>query len=138
MTFKRILCAIDFSEDSTVALRTAAELVRLYSGSLHLVHVIEARPAVTGESLMGLTKNAGDAMAGLISTREELLKNFPVTTEVVSGLAAVEILNCARQWRADLIVLGSKGITSVEEILAGGTADTVMKEASCSVLIVRR
>jgi nucleotide-binding universal stress UspA family protein len=59
------------------------------------------------------------------------------TTEVASGLAAAEIVNRTRQWGADLIVLGSKGTTSLAEMVLGGTAEQVVKEAPSSVLVVR-
>jgi nucleotide-binding universal stress UspA family protein len=45
MAFKRILCAVDFSPGSLEAFRVAVEMARLYSGTLHLFHAIEAQPA---------------------------------------------------------------------------------------------
>ena len=47
MPFKRMLCAVDFSRDSVAAFGVAIEMARLYSGSLHVFHVIEAQPAVS-------------------------------------------------------------------------------------------
>ena len=51
MPFKRILCAVDFSPDSVEAFRIAVELTRLYSASLHVLHVLEAQPATPTDSV---------------------------------------------------------------------------------------
>jgi universal stress protein A len=137
MPFKRILCAVDFSPDSLAAFHVAVETARLYSGSLHIFHVIEAQPAVPPQVEIRIIEEANAAMDKLVASAESSLDGLAFTTEVTSGQAFVEIVERAREWRADLIVLGSKGITSLEEIIIGGTAENVMKEAPCSVLVVR-
>jgi nucleotide-binding universal stress UspA family protein len=137
MPFKRILCAVDFSPDSLEAFRVAVEMARFHSGALHLLHVMEAQPNVTGEALLKIIEKANRAMETLVASAQPSLDGLAFTSEVTSGEAAVEIVNRAREWRADLIVLGSKGITSLEEIIIGGTAERVIKEAPCSVLAVR-
>jgi len=76
-------------------------------------------------------------MEGLVASAQSSLDGLAFTTEVTSGRAFVEIVNRSREWRADLIVLGSKGVASLEEIIVGGTAEHVTKEAPCSVLVVR-
>jgi universal stress protein A len=138
MSFKRILCAVDFSQDSLNALRVSVEMARLHCGSLHLFHVIEAQPAAPAEVVVELIQEANDAMEGLVRSSRTSLTGLDVTAEVTSGRAFVEIVSHARHWKADLIVLGSKGTTSLEEIIVGGTAENVMKEATCSTLIARR
>jgi universal stress protein A len=137
MRFKRILCAVDFSPDSLAAFHVAVETARLYSASLHIFHVIEAQPAVPPQVEIRIVEEANAAMEKLVASAESSLDGLAFTTEVTSGQAFVEIVERAREWRADLIVLGSKGITSLEEIIIGGTAENVMKEAPCSVLVVR-
>jgi nucleotide-binding universal stress UspA family protein len=138
MPFKRILSAVDFSPGSLAAFRIAVELARLHSGSLHIFHVIEAQPAATGDVVIAIVQKANAAMEGLIASARSSLDGLTFTTEVTSGRAFVEIVNRAREWKADLIVLGSKGTTSLEEIVVGGTAEAVMKQATCSVLVVRQ
>jgi nucleotide-binding universal stress UspA family protein len=137
MPFKRILCAVDFSPDSVAAFRVAVEMARLHSGSLHLFHVMETQPNVSGEALLKIIETANEATEGLVASAQSSLDGLAFTTEVTSGEAAVEIVSRAREWRADLIALGSKGTTSLEEIIIGGTAERVIKEAPCSVLAVR-
>jgi nucleotide-binding universal stress UspA family protein len=80
---------------------------------------------------------ANAALEKLLASAGSSLDGLALTTEVTNGLASVEIVEHARQWKPDLVVLGSKGITSLEEIIVGSTAENVLKEAPCSVLIVR-
>jgi nucleotide-binding universal stress UspA family protein len=135
--FKRILCAVDFSADSLEAFRAAADMARLHAASLHLLHVIEAQPVMPAGVEIRIIDEANAALEKLLASAGSSLDGLALTTEVTNGLASVEIVEHARQWKPDLVVLGSKGITSLEEIIVGSTAENVLKEAPCSVLIVR-
>jgi universal stress protein A len=137
MKFKRIICAVDFSPGTSEAFRAAAELARVYDGTLLLFHVTETPPALPAEAVIEIVKKANEAMQTLLASSRSSLRGLAVNSEVISGLAFVEIISRAREWQADLIVLGSKGATSLEEIILGGTAETVTKEAPCSVLVAR-
>jgi nucleotide-binding universal stress UspA family protein len=139
MAFERILVAVDFSRDSVEAFRVAVEMARLHSGMLHVFHVIEAEPVVNvGTVVVTLVEKANDAMEILLESAKSSLNGLRFTTEVTTGFAADEILERARQWKADLIALGSKGAPAIEESAAGGTAKRIAEEAPCSVLVVRR
>jgi universal stress protein A len=138
MPFKQILCAVDFSRDSLEAFRAAAEIARLHSGRLHLFHVVEAQPAAPAEVTLEILQRANIAMEGLVASEQSSLEGLTVSTEVGSGLAFREIADKAREWRADLVSLGSKGHNLLEELVVGGTAEAVLKEAPCSVLVVRQ
>ncbi len=85
-----------------------------------------------------LEEKATAALESLIASSASVLKGIQLTTEVTAGRASVEILNHARDWLADLIVIGATGAASLEQIVAGSTAERVMKDAPCSVLIVRQ
>jgi len=146
MAFKRILCAVDFSEASLAAFRKAAEIARFGASRLYVLHSIEARPVVSslpgideaGAMAVELEEKATAALESLIASSASVLKGIQLTTEVTAGRASVEILNHARDWLADLIVIGATGAASLEQIVAGSTAERVMKDAPCSVLIVRQ
>jgi nucleotide-binding universal stress UspA family protein len=137
MKFERILCAVDFSPDSVEAFRVAADMARQYGDALLVFHVIEAQPALSPDALVEINKRANDAMTDLIGAARSWIQDLVFTVEVTSGAPFDEIVRRARSWRAALVVLGSRGITSLEEVFVGGTAETVMKEAPCSVLVVR-
>jgi universal stress protein A len=136
VTFRRILCAVDFSRDSLEAFRAAVELARLRSGAVHVLHVIEAQLPGSGEVIIELTKKANAAMAELIASAPS--KDLALSSEVTSGDAAIEIVDQAKEWRADLVVLGARGVILIEDIVVGGTAEAVTRGAPCSVLVVRQ
>ncbi|MBX3276848.1 MAG: universal stress protein [Acidobacteria bacterium] len=144
MKFKRILCGVDFLPVSVKAFETALELAQSFQAALHIMHVIEVHPVVpmppgvsTEDSTLALEEKAGDAMETLIRRAEKILDGPPLTTEITRGRAYVELLNRAREFEADLIVLGAKGFPWPEEVIGGGAAEHVFKIASCSVLIVK-
>jgi universal stress protein A len=138
MPFKRILCAVDFSPDSLEAFRVATEIARFHSGALHLINVVEAQPTAPGEAMLEILNKATTALDQLIASAQPSLAELELTGEVVSGQAFHEIVEQCRAKRSDLIVLGSKGHNLLEGLLIGGTAETIQKEAPCSVLVVRR
>lgn len=146
MAFVRILCGVDFSKGSLAAFQQAVELTRLGAGSLCIFHSIEAQPVVSdlpgidemGEMAIKLEEKAFDALESLIESSASALEGIPLTMEITTGRAFVEVLNHARNWSADLIVLGAEGAASLEQIVVGSTAERVMKGAQCSVLIVRQ
>lgn len=132
MNFKRILCAVDFSPTSVKAFEAAVELARSFKAQLHVMHVVEAKPSVPD---LALEEKAVAAMNALISSVPAA--DIELTSEVTTGTAFVEILNRAREFKVDLVSMGTKGLTLLEERVFGGTAKRVFSGAPCSVLAVR-
>ena len=145
MAFNRILCAVDFSEGSQAAFRQAVEMARLDASHLYVLHIIEAQPFVStligidemGETAVKLEETATAALESLLASSAADLEGIPFRAEITTGRAFVEVLNHARKWSIDLIVLGAKGAAALEQIVIGSTAESVMKAAACSVLVVR-
>jgi nucleotide-binding universal stress UspA family protein len=132
MNFKRILCAVDFSPTSVKAFEASVELARSFKAQLHVMHVVEAEPSVPN---LALEEKAIAAMNALISS--VVADDIDLTSEVTTGTAFVEILKRARELNVDLVSMGTKGLTLLEERVFGGTAKRVFSEAPCSVLAVR-
>ena len=143
MKFKRILCGVDFLPASITAFETALELAQSFQAALHLLHVIEVYPVVpvspvpnAEDATMSLEEKAAEAMEALLTQEAVPFEGAPLTTEITRGRAYVELLNRARDFQADLIILGATGHPLPEEAIGGGTAEHVFKGASCSVLMV--
>jgi len=144
LTFKRIVCGVDFSPMSVAAFLTAAELARSMNAELHLLHVIETFPPTASwpgegkrEDVQSLEQKAASAMEALVTRSTVALDSISVTTEITVGLAFAELLNRAGDSTRNLIVVGAKGVKLLEDALVGGTAEQVVKAAPCSVLVVR-
>ena len=133
MKFKRILCGVDFSHTSVQAFETAVDLARFFNAELHVIHVVEAEPSVPDFSL---EEKALAAMDTLTARAVKDGRDLQITTEVTTGSASTEILNRAHERNVDLIALGTKGLTLLEEGIVGGVAKRVFSGAPCSVLAV--
>jgi nucleotide-binding universal stress UspA family protein len=134
MKFTRLLSAVDFSEPSVQGFETAVALSRALAADLHVIHVIEAEPANPD---IALQQKALAAMDALVAPVIEADGDLQINTEITTGSAAAEILDYAKIHKIELIVLGAKGLSLLEEALLGGTAKRLVSEAPCSVLAVR-
>jgi nucleotide-binding universal stress UspA family protein len=62
----------------------------------------------------------------------------PVAGEVLEGNVKERIVECAREWHADMIVMGSHGRQGIEKLFLGSVSQAVLTEAPCSVEIVKK
>lgn len=86
-------------------------------------------------------KAQGDACLLAMGASERVRKLKPmweVAAEVLSGSPALEIIRRARDWQADLIVVGSRGRSALGRLVSGSVSLKVAAEASCSVRVGRR
>lgn len=63
--------------------------------------------------------------------------NLEITTETLNGSIDHQLIECAKKWKADLIVVGSHGRGFWGRLIVGSVADSIVHHAPCSVLIVR-
>lgn len=145
MAFSRILCAVDFSDSSVRAFDEAVDLAASSGAAVFLLHALEVQPLVSqwvpadglSDLTMEIEKKAQDAMDKLVNSASDRLQNLSMHTEITSGRAFMEILENARVWDADLIVMGAQGVGMLEDVALGSTVDRVLGEAGCSVLVVK-
>jgi nucleotide-binding universal stress UspA family protein len=133
-----ILHPTDFSAASETALKVARSLARDHGARLIVLHIVPLDVNVDGNISLGW--DSSDDQAALEGIRNRLdgsdLK-YPVETRLVRGFEAEEIINEARDFAADLIVMGTHGRTGLSRVLMGNTAESVLPKAECPVLIVK-
>ncbi len=144
VTFKRILCPIDFSPSALQAFGFALDLARQAGGLVTLLHVLEWLPedepgAWARFNLSELRRHmVDDAKQRLRSlVAEESRAWCEIDDVIVSGRAHREILRAAEARSADLIVMGAQGRGGVGLALFGSTTQQVVRGAACPVLTVR-
>ena len=143
MHWKKICCAVDFSEHSRLAMDQAAEVARTYEADLTLVHVHEAPSPGSGSVLLAppelFAKMEHDAARQLESWRRlaEFVAARPVSSLMLTGDTATEILRYAREELVELIVMGTHGRTGLKHLVLGSVAERVLRQAECPVLVVR-
>ena len=72
-----------------------------------------------------------------LSTCAQELEGITPVIEVVQGNADIEIVRLANIHQVDLIVVGSRGLTGVDRILAGSVSGQVVEQAACTVMVVK-
>ncbi len=146
MAWHRILAPTDFSEPGDLAVTRAARMAARAGGELHLVHVIAARigyaemPEMMLPPMEDLVEEMRASARERLETMANKLENAPaaaIHVEESFGRPADAIVALARQIDADLIVMGSHGHTGLLHALLGSTAERVVREAPCDVLVVK-
>ena len=136
--FRKILVAIDGSQQSKAALRLAADLAQRYGASLCLLHAFPHVSDLLGtpqyEHLLEARSAIGQQI--LESTRAQVTKDIPVETQLIEGPAASAILRVAVEDACDMIVMGSRGHGQLAGMLLGSVSNAVAQRANCPVLIV--
>ena len=138
--YRTIIAAVDGSEHSTRALRQAANLARTFDSRLILVHAFPSTADIAGYSdySLLLAKRKEQAQGVLDSARAELESPGQVAEEVLSeGPEAEAVLSAAESHDADLIVMGSRGLGTLQGWLLGSVSQKTSHLAKCPVLIVR-
>jgi nucleotide-binding universal stress UspA family protein len=148
--FKRIVCAIDFSDCSMQALSYAMSLAQEADADLTLVHVIEVPPDVpreVHENEFGIPRSLREYVALAEEDRRARLEAAVpegvraycrVDSALPTGKPYREILRVAGERKADLLVIGIHGRGAVDRMLFGSTAEHLVRQASCPVLTLRK
>ena len=146
MKISTILVATDFSEDADAAIETAIEMARAFGSRLELFHAYHVDvPAIYGgfggdfsipmDLLDPIREGAQASMAQLV---ERVAKSgVEVDGKVSMERPATAILNEAERLPADLVVMGTRGLSGLAHVLLGSTADRVIRLAECPVLTIR-
>ena len=141
--FANILCCVDFSDPSTVALRFGLSLAQESGGRIVLLHVIDwpeadepltSRPFSVPEYKRERLRDAEHRLAELVPAD---VRDWCEPIVIVRlGQPTRAILSVAAEAGADLIVMGSHGHNALERLFVGSTANQVIRSASCPVLTI--
>ncbi len=138
----RVLLAVDDSVDSLAATRAAVDLVRHEGGTLRAVHV--SADGVLDEALRlvssrpGAETRRGLAEAAVLARAESLARAAGVTVEtgLLTGDVGRTLLEEARRWKADLVVVGKSTRSASGEPYVGPVTRHVLEFCEQPVLVV--
>lgn len=146
-----VILGDDGSEGSRAAAGLLARLPALAGSSIKVVAVAEVlnatalgfSPAVSGAFMTEMIESTAEAeerLGELTKTTAAILGNAGITaeTDVLSGNPAHELVRLARSSGADLVVVGTTGLTGVARAVLGSVARNVLINAPCSVLVVHQ
>lgn len=140
--FTRILIAVDSSAPAIRAIKTASDLAAQAGAVVRLVHVVHPPVPFSPSSIPTAMETETRMLAGARELLAGLHKEFPegltIEDAVLEGHPADQIVSEAATWQADLIVVGDRDKRSFSQFVLGTTADAVVRQAPCPVLVVRQ
>jgi nucleotide-binding universal stress UspA family protein len=137
--FRSILCGIDFSRESAMALRHAAALVRARRARLTAVFAVDpllSAAAAAAYDTRGLAGTARLELQRFVRTTLGPRRAAAVGCMVVIGKPARAVLATAQRLGADLIVAGTHGLSGTRKVFFGSTTEAILRRSSVPVLAV--
>ncbi|HEX9290237.1 MAG TPA: universal stress protein [Anaeromyxobacteraceae bacterium] len=132
LAWKKVLCPVDFSEESRSALRVAVDLARRFGAELTLFH------ADTNANVSTVLKDAESADGELAAWKREAEAQGIASVKTASraGEPQLAIVDQADQGGFDLVVMGTHGRTGRDRSLIGSVAENVVRRSRVPVLTV--
>lgn len=143
--YQRILVPVDGSPTSERALQEAIRLAQQQSAQLELVHIMGDIRLMDADSYI----NYAEMKETITSTGKKILAQAQTVVQQAGPAVEVKLLEArgeriasaimeeARRWQADLIVIGTHGRTGFSRVLFGSVAEGVVRTAHIPVLLIR-
>jgi nucleotide-binding universal stress UspA family protein len=144
--FSTIVVGTDGSDTATQAVREAVDMARAVGATLELV---SAYAPVSEQRLRAERRDAPQDVQWAINPRQEVEAHLSdaadiareagvdVNTHARQGDPADAVLDVAEERKADVVIVGNKGMAGAKRFLLGSVPDKISHHAQCSVLIVR-
>jgi nucleotide-binding universal stress UspA family protein len=144
--YSKILVPVDGSDTALVGLKEAIRLAKNQGGKLCLIHVVDE---LVLDYSYGSGVYAGTVIDSLREGGKKLLDDAQalvrqsgvevesILVETIGGPAAASIVEQARSWKADLIVMGTHGRRGLRRLALGSDAEQVIRSSPVPILLVR-
>lgn len=138
--YKRLLLAVDGSENSLRATDEAVKIASLISDCrIEIIYVVDYSKSKNeilhsqGKEELAYTRRK------ILSPIEEKAKskNIEYKLEILHGYPGPTIIEYANKEKVDMVVIGSRGLNSLQEMVLGSVSHKVMKRVNCPALIVK-
>lgn len=142
---KNIVVPIDFSAYSQSAAKTGVFLAQKTGAQLHLLHIVNA-PADWNRMSVKAQQQYPEIESRMVEAEIKLdtlaegslFKNVETQTHVYAGIAYDQIVQFAKTYSMDLVIMGAHGAGESGGLFIGSTAQRVIRMASCPVLSVKK
>lgn len=136
---KKILVPVDGSEYAKRAIDFACDITKKFKSELILIYVTS--PPILFGTEAGIVdfRPLEDAGKNILNSSKQTVKDRGLKSigRLEIGQAADKIIQIAKDEKVDLIIMGSRGLSTVKSFLLGSVSDKVSHHAPCPVLIVR-
>ncbi|MCK6478903.1 MAG: universal stress protein [Planctomycetaceae bacterium] len=142
LSIRRILVPVDFSPAAPGVVEYALDVARDRGAETTLLHVIGV-PVAPFDPAYGAAADPRmmvDLQSGAERGLADLAARFPgadLRRKVLAGSPSREIVREAREWAADLVVIGTHGRTGLRHVFLGSVAENVVRLCPCPVLTLR-
>ncbi len=144
--YGNILVPVDGSEASVLGLNEAIKLAKNQGSRIRLVHVVDElildytyTAALYSNDLIESLRNSGKKILDQAEStvRQSGVQSEQALLESIGGPAAESIIAQAKEWPADLIVMGTHGRRGLRRLVLGSDAEAIVRAAPVPVLLVR-
>jgi nucleotide-binding universal stress UspA family protein len=137
--FKKILCPLDFDENSIAALDVAAEMARESDATLEVLHVVPLIIQAGGTPIYVdvYTAQEQESQAKLVALAKTHLGGLKCELRTTIAEPSAAILHAEKTVGADIIVMSTHGRRGLAHFFLGSVAERVVREAQCPVLTIR-
>jgi nucleotide-binding universal stress UspA family protein len=143
-SISKILCPIDFSRHSQIALEHAESIAAKFGAELIVAHIVEPvlYPVAYGlppVAPVNYEENAKESAVKALAPLVEALNGRGVVARALvdSGTASMRICDIAGEEQVSMVVLATHGYTGIRHVLLGSTAERVVRKSPCPVLTVK-
>ena len=147
MIYQRIIVAADGSSVSELALHEAIRLAQDQKASIRIIHIVDENYVNSSETnidyptLWQAYREEGIKFLDEVSEKVRQAK-IPFDCRLIeikpfAGKIAEKIVEAAKEWSADLLVLGTHGRRGFNHFLLGSVAEHVIRSASTPILLIR-
>lgn len=147
--YKKICVAVDGSPSSHEAVKASAQLASILDADLLIMYVIrpmkipmELQRFIKEDDLLNIRNSALENVAEeILQNAKEIAEGYSlknIKTSILSGDPASMIVNEARNYYADLIVMGTRGLGKLEGALIGSISRKVSEMTELNMLIVKQ
>ena len=139
---KKIIVPVDFSEHSEYALEAASNIARKYNSELIVLHMLELSNAILTSGSTAIN----DEAVFYLKLAEQRFETF-LDKPYLEGLNVIPIVKhfkvwdevnaIANEYNANLIVMGSHGVSGIKEVLVGSNTEKVVRHSDIPVLVIK-
>jgi len=139
LTFKRVMCPLDFSEFSKKGLEAARALCKRFQGTLVLAHAVDTRleypmlePGVGVVDSLNREKDAETYLNDIANGIEDVFTEV----RVVTGNPYKALVQVMKEEEIDMVVMTTHGYRGLSHILLGSNAERLVRLAPCPVMTI--
>jgi nucleotide-binding universal stress UspA family protein len=138
--YRNVLVAYDGSPEADLALAHAIAMAQVYRARLRIVAVVPPPPLMAWQAPGGMKAvhdaEQGDLDGKLRAAADSVPDDLSVTTQLLDGDPAREVLRIARDGDHDVIVMGSRGRGRMTAALLGSVSNRIMHDADVPVIVI--